>query len=92
MSWNVRGLNGEDAIRQAKLLTKYHKPDLIFLMETKLASGSIKRLCDTLSFDYGFEIPRNGLGRGSNDFMERLGGCDSPYIVCESFQLFAKVG
>ncbi|XP_074350532.1 uncharacterized protein LOC141689907 [Apium graveolens] len=37
VSWNARGLNGGEALRQTKLLVKYHKLDLLLLMETKLA-------------------------------------------------------
>ncbi|KAK1378465.1 hypothetical protein POM88_025209 [Heracleum sosnowskyi] len=64
VSWNVRGLNGEEAMRQAKLLIKYHKPDLLFLMETKLAEGKVKSVSNKLGFEHGFEVPRVGLGRG----------------------------
>ncbi|KAK1369554.1 hypothetical protein POM88_035646 [Heracleum sosnowskyi] len=64
VSWNVRGLNGEEAMRQAKLLIKYHKPDLLFLMETKLAEGKVRLMCNKLGFDQGIEIPRIKLGGG----------------------------
>lgn len=64
VSWNVRGLNGEEAMRQVKLLTKYHKPDLIFLMETKLTEGKVETICNRLGFDHGYEVPRAGLGGG----------------------------
>ncbi|XP_074346737.1 uncharacterized protein LOC141685542 [Apium graveolens] len=64
ITWNARGLNGEEAIRQAKLLVKYHKPNLLFLMETKLADGKVNIICNKLGFEHGFEVPRTGFGGG----------------------------
>lgn len=64
VSWNVRGLNKEEAIRQVRLLTKEYKPDLMFLMETKLSVGKVNTICNKLGFDQGLEIPRTGLGGG----------------------------
>lgn len=64
VSWNVRGINGEDSLRQTKLLLKVHKPDLLFLMETKCPEGKVDFMCKYLSFDYGFEEPRSGMSGG----------------------------
>ncbi|KAK1397876.1 hypothetical protein POM88_007739 [Heracleum sosnowskyi] len=64
VSWNVRGLNGEEAMRQVKLLVKYHKLDLLFLMETKLTEGKVNTIGNRLGFEHGFEVPRVGLGGG----------------------------
>lgn len=64
VSWNVRGLNREEAVRQTKLLIKYHKPDLLFLMETKLAEGKANTICSRPGSDHRFEISRIGLGGG----------------------------
>lgn len=55
-SWNVRGLNNEEAMRNVKMFTKYHKPDLLFLMETRLTNGKFNTICNRLGFDHGFEI------------------------------------
>lgn len=51
-------------MRQAKLVIKAHKPDRIFLMETKLAECKANTMCHRLGIDHGFEIPRIGLGGG----------------------------
>lgn len=64
VSWNVRGLNREEAVRQTKLLIKQYKPDLLFLMETKLADGKVNKIRISLGFDEGFEVSRMGLGGG----------------------------
>lgn len=58
VSWNVRGLNREEAIRQVRLLIKVYKPDLMFLMETKLSIGKVNIICKKLGFDQGLEVPR----------------------------------
>lgn len=63
-SWNVRGLNGEEAMRQTILFTKYHKPDLLFLMETRLVKDKVSIIFNKLDFDHGIEVPRVGLGGG----------------------------
>lgn len=62
VSWNVRGLNNEEAVRQTRLLIKQHKPDLLFLMETKLAEGKVNKVRNKLGFD-----------EGSNGTVERWG-------------------
>ena len=63
-SWNIRGLNNEIALRQGRLFTKNHKPDFLFLMETKLPEGKVNEMCNKLGFDKGFEVPRIGIGGG----------------------------
>ena len=64
VSWNARGLNSEEAIRQARLLTRYYKPDVLVLMETKLEASKVSMMCNKLGFEQGFEIPRVGLRGG----------------------------
>ncbi|KAF4393206.1 hypothetical protein G4B88_001940 [Cannabis sativa] len=59
VSWNVRGLNGDIALRQTKLLLKYHKAFVIFFMETKLAEGKLDYMKKCLGFEEGYEVPRN---------------------------------
>lgn len=62
--WNVRGLNNDIAIRQGRLFTKNHKPDFLFLMETKLLERKVTEMCNKFGFDKGFEVPRIGIGGG----------------------------
>ncbi|XP_060969470.1 uncharacterized protein LOC133036757 [Cannabis sativa] len=64
LSWNARGLGSSRAFRNLSLLVKQHQPQLLFVMETKLRAGSIDRFKTQLSFDFGFEVPRRGLGGG----------------------------
>ncbi|XP_062088399.1 uncharacterized protein LOC133794966 [Humulus lupulus] len=63
-SWNARGLNGEEAMRQLRFLIKNNRPEVIFLMETKLTKDKVATMCKQLSYDNGFEVPRIGLGGG----------------------------
>lgn len=65
--WNVRGLNREEAVRQTKLLIKYHKPDLLFLMETKLAKGKANTICSRPGSDHR----KNWTRRGNNGSLKR---------------------
>ncbi|KAF4349574.1 hypothetical protein G4B88_017073 [Cannabis sativa] len=64
VSWKVRGLNGDVALRQTKLLLKYHKTNVIFFMETKLAEGKLDSMKKYLGFEWGYKVPRNGLSGG----------------------------
>ncbi|XP_062089465.1 uncharacterized protein LOC133795999 [Humulus lupulus] len=63
-SWNAKGLNGEEAMRQLRFLIKNNRPEVIFLMETKLTKDKVATMCKQLSYDNGFEVPRIGLGGG----------------------------
>ncbi|KAM6550760.1 hypothetical protein CsatB_000568 [Cannabis sativa] len=64
VSWNVRGLNSKDAIRHVKLLLREFKPDVLFLMETRLVQGKSLEIKRQLSFDNVYEVPRVGMGGG----------------------------
>ncbi|XP_060968817.1 uncharacterized protein LOC115701983 [Cannabis sativa] len=64
VSWNVRCLNGKDAIRHVKLLIREFKPDVLFLMETRLVKGKSLEIKRQLSFANVYEVPRVGMGGG----------------------------
>uniref|UniRef100_A0A803PC16 Reverse transcriptase domain-containing protein n=1 Tax=Cannabis sativa TaxID=3483 RepID=A0A803PC16_CANSA len=64
VSWNARGLSNPRAFRQVRLLFSQHKPDVIFIMETKLSSGSISKFRNAFNFLNGIEVPRIGLSSG----------------------------
>ncbi|XP_060961152.1 uncharacterized protein LOC133031663 [Cannabis sativa] len=64
VSWNARGLSNPRAFRQVRLLISQHKPDVIFIMETKLSSGSISKFRNAFNFPNGIEVPRIGLSGG----------------------------
>jgi exonuclease III len=45
LSWNCRGLGKPTAIRALKNLIQTHKPDVIFLMETKFIQTDFQKRC-----------------------------------------------
>jgi exonuclease III len=45
LSWNCRGLGKATAIRALKKLLQTHKPDVIFLMETKFTQADFQKRC-----------------------------------------------
>ncbi|XP_030502832.2 uncharacterized protein LOC115718003 [Cannabis sativa] len=64
ISWNARGLGKPSKFRQLRLLNSQQAFHLLFLMETKLSTGSINKIRVALNFPNGFEVPRRGLGGG----------------------------
>ncbi|XP_060959448.1 uncharacterized protein LOC133030655 [Cannabis sativa] len=64
ISWNARGLSNPRAFRQLRLLISQKKPDVIFIMETKLSVGSISKFRNAFKFPNGIEVPRIGLSGG----------------------------
>ncbi|POO04030.1 Endonuclease/exonuclease/phosphatase [Trema orientale] len=65
ISWNARGLGNASAIRHLKLLNEQQqRPQVLFLIETKLALAHVLRLRNLLNFHNGFEVPRIGLAGG----------------------------
>ncbi|XP_060964110.1 uncharacterized protein LOC133033413 [Cannabis sativa] len=78
MSWNARGLGSPRAFRNLSLFVKNHKPNFLFIMETKAAAGRGDSLCRSLPFDHVFEVPRVGLGGGGTHVSCYYG---SPYSI-----------
>ena len=64
MSWNCRGLGKSSAILQCQKLAQVYKPDILFLMETKLVEGKGKDVWLRCGFSDGWEVPRVGLSGG----------------------------
>ncbi|XP_060968815.1 uncharacterized protein LOC133036286 [Cannabis sativa] len=64
ISWNARGLGSPSAFRFLKLLVKEQRPDLLFLIKTKLTCNSVDRFCSCLKFSNGLEVPRLGMKGG----------------------------
>ncbi|KAM6576524.1 hypothetical protein CsatB_028361 [Cannabis sativa] len=64
LSWNARGLGNPTAFRHLRLLISEQAPCVLFLMETKLQSGSISKFRNSLHFPHGIEVPRIGLSGG----------------------------
>ena len=64
MSWNCRGLGKSSAVQQCKKKALDFKPDFLFLMETRLASGKGKEVWEKCGFSEGWEVSRVGLSGG----------------------------
>lgn len=61
LSWNVRGLNNSRTFRDLKDLLQGKKPDVVFLMETRMTTDSMDRLNKKLGMAGIFSVPRNNL-------------------------------
>ena len=64
MSWNCRDLDKSFAVLQCKKKTLDLKPDILFLMETHLASGKGQEVWQKCGFSKGWEVPSVGFSGG----------------------------
>lgn len=51
-------------LRDLKKILQVHRPQIVFLCETKLLSGQMNNVRIKLKFDNCFSVSRNGLGGG----------------------------
>ncbi|KAL9422716.1 hypothetical protein AB3S75_034905 [Citrus x aurantiifolia] len=64
ISWNVRGLGNTRTFLAIKDILRCHRPQIIFLCETKMKSGQMTNMSKGLGYDSCFNVRRNGLGGG----------------------------
>ena len=64
LSWNCRGLGKSFATLQVQKITHDFNPDVMFVMETRLASTKGKDIWNKCGFFYGCKVPILGLGGG----------------------------
>uniref|UniRef100_A0A803PAC6 Reverse transcriptase domain-containing protein n=1 Tax=Cannabis sativa TaxID=3483 RepID=A0A803PAC6_CANSA len=64
VSWNARGIGSERAFRNLSRLVTVCKPDILFIMESRLAKHDVETLRLKLHFDSGLEVPRIGRSGG----------------------------
>ena len=64
LSWNCKGLGKSTAILKCKKKALELKPDLMFLMETRLPKEKTKQVWIKCGFSDDWEVPRDGLGGG----------------------------
>ena len=62
--WNCRGLGQPHAIRALKDLIRSNRPNLVFLIETKMSLFHMSRLKFNLGFQHFFGVDREGLSGG----------------------------
>jgi hypothetical protein len=64
LSWNCRGLGNLRIVRDLCRMVKEKKPDLVFLMETKLPSLRMEFIRVRTGFDYMFVVDNMGRSGG----------------------------
>ena len=64
LSWNCKGLGKSIAILKCKKKALEHKPNLMFLMETRSSKEKGKQVWIKRGFSDGWEVPRDCLGEG----------------------------
>ena len=63
ISWNVQGLNGVQVMQEIKILTRIHKPNMIFLLETMVNETNLLRILPTFGFGhFDYVLPHNHSG------------------------------
>lgn len=64
MSWNCRVLGKSSAVLKYQKKAQEFKPDILFLMETRLVKNKGKQVWVKCGFSNGWEVPRVGFGGG----------------------------
>ncbi|KAL9433059.1 hypothetical protein AB3S75_027969 [Citrus x aurantiifolia] len=62
ISWNVRGLGKDRTFREIKKILREHKPEIMFLCETKLRVQVMNKKAEALNFQQCFTVSSNGKG------------------------------
>ena len=64
ISWNCRGLVKSSTVLKCQKKAQELKPDILFLMETRLAKDKGKQVWVKCGFSDGWEVSRVGFGGG----------------------------
>ena len=64
LSWNCRGLGKSSTVLQCQKIALKFKPDVLFLMETRLIKDKGKGIWNKCGFLEGWECPREGFSGG----------------------------
>jgi exonuclease III len=64
LSWNYQGLGNFWVVRDLCRIVKEKRPNMVFLMETKLQAGRIEYLKSRLGFPCLFVVDSKGRSRG----------------------------
>lgn len=62
ISWNVRGLGQDRTFREAQQILQEHRPQILFLCETKMTSKQMQEKASKMKFQNCFSVSREGLG------------------------------
>ena len=64
LSWNVQGIGNPWTFNAINSHIREHKPDVIFLMETKLMNSQALALVEKLQFEKWLVVDRDGMSGG----------------------------
>jgi hypothetical protein len=64
LAWNCRGIAGASTIRTLRTFCRSHRPDLIFLSETKVQPQAIQSTFNRLGYPFLLQVPPSGLRGG----------------------------
>ena len=63
MAWNVRGAKKHQIREEVRVLIQFHKPDLLFMIETMVSEQTTRKIIAQLGFDhFDFVSPHNHSG------------------------------
>ena len=60
LSWNCRGFARAAEVRSLRVMCRLHKPDVIFLCETKVKMFDVQNPLACLGFLLQFQVPSSG--------------------------------
>lgn len=64
LAWNCQGVGNPLTFRNLKELVKFHSPDCIFLMESRINFNRIDAICKVLGFSKVVTVEPIGIGGG----------------------------
>ena len=64
ISWNVRGLGNTRTFLALREILQEHRPQILFVCETRMMPGQMTDKSKVLGFDNCFNVSRNGMGGG----------------------------
>lgn len=82
LSLNCRGCGKSETVPELRYLVNYHRPDIIFLMETKMSKEKCEQLQWLMGFPHGLCVKSDGRSGGIALWWKRE--------ICVSLKSFAK--
>ncbi|PKI49597.1 hypothetical protein CRG98_029987 [Punica granatum] len=64
LAWNCRGVRGEPTVKALRLLTRKHRPSMIFLSETKADSAHCSKVARRCNLDGHFSVDSSNAAGG----------------------------
>ena len=64
LSWNVRGLGNNRAFREVSKILQLHRPQIVFLCETKIRTEQMRVIAKKLNFESCFAVSCRGRSVG----------------------------